>query len=412
MSRGGRGSGAARRRPGTKRLVLAGVAIICGAFATIDSLANVTARAAPAVAHKIAPWNGVVTNRAAERAFAVAPTKDGQSPAARLARSALRQDATSSEALVVLGLQAQLRSDLAATQAIFDQSTKLSRRELQARLWGIEDGAARGDLDQVLANYDIALRTSTQAQEILFPILTSALGNALVRERVAELIRSSSIWREPFLRYASRTRSNPQEVAVFLGELGQAGFPVKIEDRLSMVDALLETRASELAWQFYSAVNPQARRDRSRDPYFERGGKASSLFDWQLGEGASFQQGRTGAIVDFSMPSATSGTLLRQAQLLPPGRYELAGISASVDQPEYARPFWLITCTDGREIAQVALENSPSGERAFRGLFTVPANCSGQMVSLIARSSDSIAGVTGQISRAQVTPVRSSGGLR
>lgn len=412
MQRSGRGGSGAFRRLGARRLAVAGFAIVAGAFATLDSLANVTARGAPAVAHQIAPWNGVVTNRAAERAFAVAPTADGQSPAARLAVDALHQDATSSEALMLLGLQAQLRGDRAGARAIFSHSTKLTRRELQARLWAIEDGAARGDLDEVLINYDIALRSSTQAQEILFPIMTSALGNALVRERVAGLLRASSIWREPFLRYASRTRSNPQEVAVFLRELDRARIPVKLEDRLGMVDALLETRASELAWQFYSAIDPQARRDHSRDPRFERAGKESSLFDWQLGEGASFQQGRTGAIVDFSVPSATSGTLLRQAQLLPPGRYALAGVSASVDQPERSRPFWSVTCEDGRELTQVPLENSPAGERAFRGTFTVPANCPGQMVSLIARSSDSIAGVAGQVLRAEVVPVQAPGGTR
>lgn len=311
---------------------------------------------------------------------------------------------------MVLGLQAQLRNERARAQAIFDYALALTRRELQARLWAIEDGALRGDLDNVLLNYDIALRTSLQAQEILFPILTSALDNSLVRQRLVPRLKSAEEWKDPFLHFAARTRSNPQDVALLVAELERARIPVALVDRLALVDALFETGSFEAAWSLYRTIDPAAKRDRSRGTEFTKGGEPHSVLDWTLGEGAFFQQGGSGALVGFSLAPATSGTLLRQAQLLPPGDYQLTGVSASVDQPAQTRPYWLITCADGRELGRVELQNSPSGEASFAGSFSVPANCPTQTVSLIARASDEIGGVTGQIIRAAVTPALEGAG--
>lgn len=399
------GGGLGRRGfPSVTRLVVASAVTIIGVLACIDSLANVTARVAPLAAHNMAPWNGRVTSQAAERSFSLKPVADTRSLPARLARTALLQDATASPALTVLGLQAQLRGEPERAREIFAYSLQMSRRQLQARLWSIDSGATRGDLDGVLRDYDLALRTSTQAQEMLYPILTTALGNALIRQRLVAQFQQGAPWSASFLHYAARTRSNPRDVVPFLAELAAARVPVIVEDRLALVDALAETRNHEEAWALYRAVNPSARADQSRDPQFNKGSAPSAIFDWQLGEGASFQQGETQPLLDFSAPASAQGTLLRQAQKLPPGQYVLSGRSARVDQPSGTLPFWLVACADGRELVRVDLMNAPDGDAPFLARFEVPGNCPTQMVSLVARVSDRAGGVSGQILRAEVVP--------
>jgi len=120
-----------------------------------------------------------------------------------------------------------------------------------------------------------------------------------------------------------------------------------------------------------------------------------------------------GGVVDFAAAPSSGGPVLQQVQLLRPGRYRLEGRSSGVEQPARSLPYWILMCRDGRELGRVALSSSmpdtggnASGEETFSGEFTVPTNCPVQTLTLIVRPSDQITGVTGQIHRAQLAPVR------
>jgi hypothetical protein len=168
------------------RVVLAIIAAALGVFAVSVSLANVITPASPALAHLLSPTDGRITARLAENEFALRAISSSQSRAAKLADLALRQDPTAVDALSVLGLQAQLRRDLSRAQNLFGYSLALSRRDLRARIWAIEEAVQRGDINGALMNYDIALRTSRDAVDTLFPVLSSALKEPKIR---ASLIR-------------------------------------------------------------------------------------------------------------------------------------------------------------------------------------------------------------------------------
>ena len=96
--------------------------------------------------------------------------------------------------------------------------------------------------------------------------------------------------------------------------------------------------------------------------------------------------------------------MLTQVQVLPPGAYRLVGRSSGLDQPEASRPYWALTCRDGRELGRVAVPNSAQAEGQFAGELRVPAGCPVQVLALIARPSDDVSGVSGQIDAAQLVP--------
>ena len=95
---------------------------------------------------------------------------------------------------------------------------------------------------------------------------------------------------------------------------------------------------------------------------------------------------------------------MQQTQLLPPGSYRISGRSRGIDQAERSRPYWVLLCQDGRELGRVEVPNSDVANGEFAGRISVPGDCAVQTLSLIARASDDIAGVSGQIERAMLVP--------
>lgn len=389
--------------------VLALAAAVLAYVSVSASLANVVVKIDPARARDLAPSDGQITAATAERNFTVAPNGSIDSAEAQLAQLALRQDATAVSALSVLGLQAQLRGDVARARQLFSYSHSLSRRELRTQIWAIEEAVTRGDVAGALEQYDQALRTSRRARDLLFPVLARAIVEPAVRARLLDTITSEPMWGLAFVRYVAANAPEPRAVLTFFREGARAGLQIEDDDRGRLVNALVAEGATEDAWQFYERFRSKADRLRSRDPNFSSNIRAPAVFDWTAlnpkGLSASIQQGENGGIFQFSARMGARGTVLRQTQLLRPGLYFLKGRSRGIDQPEYSRPYWALSCEDGRELGRVPLPTSGGTSERFSGRFTVPSECPVQMLSLVVRASNAIAGVQGQIDMVQLAPV-------
>lgn len=371
-----------------------------------DSLAQTISSRDAAQAHRLAPWNGVITAELAEKTFAKKPAADEESAAARLARRALRQDATAAAALNVLGQQAQERDEALRAQNLFRYSLLLSRRELQAQVWSIEEAANRGDVDDALRGYDVALRTSLTARNLLFPVLASALADPRIRGGLLPIVESKPIWAGAFAEYLASKRIAPAAAAAFFRETEDHGLPVDDDNRAALVNTLAATEGSVPAWNYYQSFRPGGSRSRSRDPGFTLQVSTRTLFDWRASEdgrlSAAVFGSDGGGMLDFAVPPTIGGVLLSQSQLLPPGTSFLQGRSSGIDQPDGSQPYWLLKCKDGRELGRVQVPNSTVDGGRFDGEFEVPADCPEQTLQLIARATDAVAGVTGQINRAEL----------
>lgn len=392
------------------RSALALLAMGIGYVSISSNFAEIIVLRSPATAHDMAPFNGRVSALAASKHFADQPDPGKQDATRQLALRALRQDATAIPAVVTLGLQAQLRGDLVAARKLFAYSQHLSRRDLQTQMWAIEDSVSRGDIPAVLRHYDIALRTSKTAPDLLFPVMAQALVEPDIRRGLIKVLATQPIWGPAFLTYVSNNRDNPQSLAAFLLGLSRAGVALPSSTVAGALDGLVTSGAFDTAWRFYASIKKGVDPSQSRDPLFKTNLQAPSVFDWMpvndAGISSSIQRDGDKGVFEFAASPSVGGILLKQMQMLRPGTYRIEGHSTGIDQPPQSAPYWALLCQDGRELGRVEMPKSTEMSGAFSGQFGVPAGCPVQTLVLAARPSDAIAGSTGQIDHVRLFPAK------
>jgi hypothetical protein len=390
------------------RVTLAIGAACLGYASVAHSLAYMIRGSAPERAHALAPWDGRITALLSEKLSGPEASPADRKRADELARLALRQDPTVVPAVATLGINAQVRGDTDSVRRIFAYSEKLSRRDLRTRLWAIEDAVARNDIPGALRNYDIALRTSRIAPDVLYPVLVSAISDADIRDTLVATLAKRPVWGEQFIAYVAGNGSDAQATARLFEALHRHHIPRPDGSSTVLIARLLGEGHTDDAWRYYAAITPGADRRTSRDPRFVANALAPAPFDWtpitDSGVSATIQRGEQGGIFDFAVPPNLGGPVLRQTQLLPPGDYGFEGRSTGIEQADDARPYWLLACNDGREFGRVVVPNSAQANGRFAGRFTVPVGCPVQQLTLVVRASDQLSGVSGQIVEARLRP--------
>lgn len=404
-----RGAPRRGRAAWVKRGALAASCCLLGYPIVAQSLAYPMRTANPQAAHALAPWDGRITAALAQSSL-IARTGVDPARAVRLAREALRQDPTAVDALVGLGVDAESHGDVRRARRIFAYAQALSRRNLNVQLWFVEDAVRRGDVAGALRNYDIALRTSTRAPDLMFPVLAAAIAEPQVRGEMVRTLRGRPAWSNAFTEYLANDGLDPRPAASLFLRLHDLGLPVLPSSQAKVIAALVNGKLTQEAWTYYAAIRPGTDRRRSRDPRFSADLAQPTLFDWtpvnDAGITTSLGRAADGGVFDFSAPATIGGLLLSQMQMLPSGAYSLRGRSTGIDQPGDALPFWQLTCQDGRELGRVNVTNSARGTSPFTGIFVVPADCPVQTLSLMARPSESTGGLAGQIGLVQLSPAR------
>jgi hypothetical protein len=392
------------------RAALALVAAAIGYGSVAHTLGATLRTGSPAKAYGLATGDGRITAQYAQTKAGAGATTAERQQADRLARLALRQDPTAVSAVSVLGLDAQLRGDIAGGRRLMRYAQALSRRDLQTQVWAIEDAVARGDVPGALRHYDIALRTSRTASDLLFPVLSLAIAEPAIRVALTKTMAAGPSWAGSFVDYVTTHGSNAEATAELLRSLNRTGMKLPEGANAASISGLLAAGKIDDAWSYFASIRPGANRRVSRDPHFNTTPAAPSPFDWiavnEGGIATSIQRGDRGGLFDFSAPSSVGGVLLSQVQLLPPGYYRLVGRSNNVDAPDDARPYWQLTCRNGTELGRVDIPGSSDRGINFVGTFTVPAGCPMQTLSLIARPVDNVAGLSGQIEQVQLAPKR------
>lgn len=384
--------------------------MVLGFLGTMNSLSQAVAKADAETAYTLAPGDGAILAQLAEDVFSLSPDTAPDSRPAHLAKAALLADPTAVKALTILAFQAQLRGDVEQSDRLFSYSTRLSRRELRPRIWAIEDAVTRGDITEALRNYDIALRTSRNAEGVLFPTLAAAMAEPRIRDELIKVLSTDPGWKDEFITYASNSGIEPEGAMALLDEGREIGLKASEELKVNLVNALVSQGKPDEAWTFYRTFRAAAQRNQSRDANFTLQTDYRSVFDWRSGDdpriaSAILREGEDG-LLDISVPPTVAGVLASQQQILSPGTYRLEGQSEGIEQPERSQPYWTLTCQGGQNLGRVRVPASSENEGRFSGQFTVPQGCIVQTLSLVAQSTDDIMGVTGQIRRVQLAPLK------
>lgn len=402
-------NGRSRRQPRRKqavRVVLAMLAASVGYGAVSFSLAQVIARSDPARAHEMAPYAGRITARLAAALTTPDALPTDRARGERFAHLALEQDPTAVEAVAALGLSRALQGRTIEARRAFGYAERLSRRDATTQLWAIEDAVARGDIAGALRHYDIALRVRPGLGEVLYPVLTAASAEPAIRRHLTRTLAANAPWSDSFVDFASGNGKDPEAVASLFQNLQRAGVNVPQSSWTTVIAALLASPNPVAAWTYYASIRSGAQRTRSRDPGFAANLQAPSALDWVAVNDDGVTSTIGPGVFDFAAPASVSGPLVRQVQLLPAGTYRLQGQSEGIEQSPDALPYWTLTCRDGKELGRVDVPNSGSDKGQFTGLFRVSADCPVQTLTLIARQSQAIAGLSGRITRVELLPVR------
>lgn len=400
------------RRSGAEwavRATLALTAAILGYLSVAYTLGYTLRASATERGHTLAPTDGRVTALMAQRLAGLDARPVDRRRADELARVALLHDPTSVIAASTLGLDAQVMGNTTGARRLFSYAEKLSRRELQTQMWSIEDAVGRGDVSGVLHHYDVALRTSRNAPDVLFPILASAISDADIRKALLKTMMGRPVWGPSFVNYASANAQSEAAIRLFQS-MARAGLTVTDEPRARVVSAMITQGRAKSAWVYYTTFRPGANPRTSRDARFATGPALPTPFDWVAvnddGMSASIQRNGSAGIFDFAAPPSVGGVLLRQVQVLPPGAYRLAGHSIGISQDAGIRPYWMLSCNDGRELGRVDMPNSTDAKGMFKGRFKVPSDCPVQSLMFVARPTDNAAGLSGQIDWVRLAPLR------
>jgi hypothetical protein len=315
------------------------------------------------------------------------------SPAVRrLVGRGLARDVTVPTLIELRALQAHADGDLGREQRLFDLSEAISRRSLPTHLWRIQRAVDHGDVRGALEDFDLALRTSTAAPGILFPVLTGALSDPGLSEPIARLVARPSDWRESFLHYAMTDGGAAADVGrLALRIHDPRAFTAAGLDQV-LVGRLVADAEFELARRVQDRFRPPPLSERLlRDPNFADA-TAGPPFGWRLVQGGDMgaERSRTagGSALSFQSSPAAAGPVAVQLLTLPPGDYRLAVRTASGIDPA-SLPYWTVTCAQAGG-GQLAILDQPAdtGAEADVG-FTAPPDCSAQWLALNLRASES-----------------------
>lgn len=387
------------------RLGLAVIAAVLGYYGVTFSIAQVIGKSNPALAHRLAPYDGRIT-----AAYATALSKDDATAEDRaradvLAKRALRQDGTAVAAAATLGLNADTRGDNGTARRYFIYAQTLSRRDLRTQLFMIEDAVQRGDIRAALHQYDITLRVFPTLDDLLYPVLVSAGADPAIRRELVKTLAGKPLWGESFIGFVAEKGADPKSTAALFLDLRRAGVPVAETARAGVVNALIVADQNDAAWSYYAAVHPGVDRRRSRDAHFAAAPETPSHLDWlPINDGSGLTTSIEGGRFNFTAPASIGGPMLQQLQLLPPGAYRLTGHSIAIEQANAARPYWALSCRGGRELGRVEVPNSGVAGGSFTGTFDVPADCPVQILVLVARPSDTVSGLSGGFDRVELMP--------
>lgn len=398
-----RRSGAVRAGDVGRHRLIARAGIAAGALLAIGvfvpaSLADWASVDHARIAAKIAPWN------APAAAAAAALGTDPRKPEIRaLVRRALARDVTLVPAIEVRALDLAVSGKSGEARRLFLLSDELSRRNLPTRLWLIQDSVDRGDVAGALKNFDIALRTTTDAQPILFPVLAKASSDPTLTAAIARTLDRPSDWRLMFFEW---TLANGAAVK------GLANVAAAMRDRQFLVgnsldQRLIERLVTDRDFAAASLLNRRFGRQANgvADPHFADA-SAHYPFGWGLVSDGSLTAERAIAasevVLKYGAEPAHSGQVAAQLLMLRPGRYALATRTAA--NAVGATPYWSIACGEagGSELAR--LEQPPVAAGEAQVAFSVPGSCQAQWLTLRIRPAADATQPSGAIAWVQVSP--------
>lgn len=368
-------------------IVILGTGLLMAASVMV-SLGNIMRSSAPGRALTFVPFDAQARANLAAQQFQQRANRQAAQETATLAKEAIAREAIYAPAYRALGFARLFLNDQAGAR-VLQFSDRISRRDLQTRIWLIENAVGRGDVNGALRHFDIALRTSTAAPEILFPVLDNAITEPAIAVAVTKLFATDPPWLRAFAEFVVARGQNAVALSSIMTRLPAGLTQVDAPTRAALISKLVSDNEFEPARSLYRTV--AADRDKAgpvRDGKFAQE-PLWPPFDWAIVNGLDFGAeiaAGQGGLAFWAQPSV-GGTVARQLIFLPKGQYALESSATQSASDRFSGPIWHVRCagTEQRELAALPLPSASDRPLRSRLRFVVPERCATQWLELEVR---------------------------
>lgn len=373
--------GSDRRRTFVRYAAVAFSTLVLLWLSLAVSIAGVMRDARPDVALAVWPGDGLAQAMQAEMLMQQSLRAPDRAEELRLAREALAAEPTSARAARIV---AMLSGSQAEATRRFAYARQLSRRDLFINLWFIEEAVQRNDVPGALAQYDVTLRTSSQAPRLLFPILSAALAQGDLADPIARLLATGGEWVPDFFEQvlAEGTRApDLGRVALHRPQvLGRLGAPAQAR----LIAELADAKQFEIGARVYRIVS-------GRQPMAAAGGASVAAGDWPPFDWSVIDTGNYGAAANapggalqLYAQGGSRGTVVRRLIRLAPGAYRLSA-SGTVSQSDAAgEASWSISCAEAEAapVATLPIAGQPGVRQTKLATIQVRPGCAWHWLNL------------------------------
>jgi len=386
-----------------RRALLIGVTLLGSALVMSFSLATAIARERPTIATIMAPYLSAPKAELAEAMLPIAmqaeqqnlppaPIRQAKLRGASLARAAALLDPLNPAPIRTLAYLDRAEKRNASASQLIAYADKLSRRDLAVNLDFVMEAAKRGDLDQMLRYFDIALRTSRGSWDRLFPIIYQASVSPDIAAPLAKVLAKDPQWAWPFLDGLVRQGPDPLVTARLFDEL-ETIRPIENDNlNRALIARLFETGNYAEAFARHRALVKSKGFTSVTNGDFERE-PLGTAFEWssigETGLEVAIAQNSSskalGKSLYFRVPEGSGGEIIRATMAIPPGQHLLSAELGEALQGVPGELTFEAECLGtGASIARRILTRPSAGRIKFD--FVTPRNCPGVRAYIRANS--------------------------
>lgn len=347
--------------------------------------------------------SGIARSKAPDRALAFVPSEgnalankadlqllSGQKVSAKAiaatARTALRNSPLNAKAVRLLAISAALDGDAEKASKLVHASARLTRRDPLTQVFLIEEAVRQDDLKKAMFHYDLALRSSSIAPQILYPRLVKVIEHSDGRAAIKPYLRSGEQWTIDFFGFAKEQSKDLTPVVDLMLETGGPPDPklARIQ-RAALISALSDRQQySQIPRLLDPAPAAAAALTsvglESLDP-----AKGLGSAGWQVLDdaevGASGRVDAKGASMTIYANPGTTRPVARKLLFLAPGRYLFSFKISPVERGEGGAVGWQLRCLQPHSGVLWRLDGVLADAKAE---WTVSQQCHVQMLEIIA----------------------------
>lgn len=357
------------------------------------SVAGVFREANPTFGRAVAPNDAGAGASQAALILSTARDQRSRELARELATQTLQRDPTSVVAFRTLALVADASGDTRQAVRLFSISQRMSYRDRLTHIWLIGEFQRRGDIANMVRQFDLAMRTSRRSWEALLPILATATADRRSVAPLRALLVSKPDWWLSFSETLASRAPDPQTAVALTNGLLDPAIPQERRILVALIARSIDEEQFPLAWHVYA----QARRrlDAPISGALLRNGDFEAVddfppIDWALQsdpELTAIREPRpdsgSGTILSLVAADGRTGEVARQLLLLSPGSYRFRVEAGAIPSGPIDRPQFVITCADradGQQLLEIRPQNA--GQSIVSGRFSVPNACPAQWISV------------------------------